>query len=180
MDEAKRTCPSCGEPVYPSDTVCMSCGAQLTKGAAPASTPGPGARGPTPSPPSRPLTPAGTPAPPPPMAPPPPVIGGRRPARPRPDPPFYHAIVEGLGGFWDIFPWIGLAFYIGSRSMGFLHVSPVAALVLLVCALVWNLTYIFWVIFDVLYFSAEWWWILVSILCYPIGLVLYLVKGRPV
>ncbi|MBM3476872.1 MAG: hypothetical protein FJX75_26665 [Armatimonadetes bacterium] len=49
MSKDSRPCPSCGEPVYPTDDVCMSCDAHLTAAApAPAPPPGPVPRAPLP------------------------------------------------------------------------------------------------------------------------------------
>ena len=172
MSDAKRPCPACGEPVYATDDVCMSCGAQLKQVTGP-------------SPPTAPPSPVsgppqyrapGAPPPPPPMA--EPAASDRRGRRKQANPTFYHGIVEGMGGFWDWYPWLGLVVGIGWRVLGMAGAPAPVVLAILLLQVIWASTYILWVIFDVLYFGAHWWWIILSICCYPIGLVLYLVKGR--
>jgi hypothetical protein len=51
--------------------------------------------------------------------------------------------------------------------------------VVLAISLLWQCLFLFWLIVDALYFGADWWWVPVAfLLCYPIGLLLYLWKGR--
>ena len=182
MSADRRTCPKCGEPVYPTDNECMSCGADLKAGAGPA--PPPGA-----PPPGGPPPPPGAPGPPPPgfrPGGPPPPTGPYAGPPPPPSPlthrppiktPFCTVVANSCGSAWDIFPWVYFFWNFGGVYIGFGNPNPIVALVLLIAGLVLGPLFIFWIICDVLDRGVGWWWILVCIFC-NLGLLLYLLKGR--
>ena len=88
-------------------------------------------------------------------------------------------MVEGLGGFWDAFPYILLIYSIFMRfGPRFLDVPLHLALALFVGNLVLVGLFLVWCIFDVLHRSAAWWWILIAFFCFPIGWWIYTAKGR--
>jgi hypothetical protein len=165
MTADKRTCPQCGETVYPTDDVCMSCGADLRAKAAPAPPPVASPRGVPP------------PAAPPPEVPPgmPPVPVTRRP--PAKD-PFYTVVAASLGSAWDVFPWFYLLWSLGVTWIGFGSAPQMAQLILTVVGLILVPLFIFWLICDVLDRGVLFWWMFVGFCCGPIGLLLYLLKGR--
>ena len=152
MDAQKATCPACSEPVFPTDDVCMSCGAVLQ------------AQGPEP-------VPSASPGGPVPVA--QPLPAPRAPIQK----PWYHKVVESCGRLWDIYPWIGIGLWL---FIGVALKCPVAVQwPVAIIAVLWYSTFLFWLICDVLYFGASWWWVVVAtICCYPIGFLAYLVKGR--
>jgi len=156
MSAAKIKCPACGEPVYPTDDVCMSCGAEIH---ATGPEPGHGPQPPTPEPATAP-GPQGV------LTPHEPIVK-----------PWYHKVVESCGRLWDIYPWIGVCLYLfGGLALG----CPVLIQWLVaVIAVLWYLTFLFGLICDVRYFGLDWWWIIVALfVCYPIGFLIYLWKRR--
>ncbi len=160
MSADKSKCPACGEPVYPTDEVCMSCGAELhAKGP----EPGHGPQRPVPQP-----SPGGGPPPGPPAAPTPHVPIAK---------PWYHKVVESCGRLWDIYPWIGICLYLFAGLA--LHAPLLIQGLVAAIAVLWWLTFLFWLICDVRYFGLDWWWIIVVLfVCYPIGFLIYLWKRR--
>ena len=153
MTADRSKCPACGEPVYPSDDVCMSCGAELRK---PAPVPEP----PPPAAPSGPQAPAAAPRA--------PIVK-----------PWYHRVVESCGRLWDIYPWIGIGIIVVGGLILALGVPVAVQYTIAGAYVVWDWVFLFWLICDVLYFDNERWWIIVCLFCcYPFGLLLYLWKGR--
>ena len=90
----------------------------------------------------------------------------------------YTKVVESLGGFWDAFPWVAWLFMLLLNGATFAGKVP-AAVEALVGIIGWALDglVLIWIIFDVLYRSAPWWWILVCLFC-PLGFLIYWFKGR--
>jgi len=182
MADDRRACPQCGEPVYPTDVQCMSCGANL-KAAGPPQAPGarPPAGPPRPGAPPPPRV--GPPPPPGQVGPPPPgPYGPPPPGPPLPQKapiktPIYTVIANGAGPVWDIFPWVYLIWSFGAGWIGFGSASETVQLIILIAGLALGPLFIFWVICDVLDRGVGWWWILLCIFC-NFGLLLYLLKGR--
>jgi hypothetical protein len=162
MAADKRTCPQCGEAVYPTDDVCMSCGADLRAKAAPAPPP-----------------PAPPPGVPPPAAAPPPGMPVPGPvARPAPTVSFSESVATRCGRFWDLFPWIGLLAYVLLGAAQFAHLPGFLIAIAAIIYLIWFPLYIFWLVCDVIAHGSGWWWIAINFLCYPFGLVVYLMTER--
>ena len=170
MSADKRACPKCGEAVYPTDSQCMACGADLKAAAEPA------AAAPPPPPPPPPTSGVGLSAP--------PVA-----RRPPTTAPFYSIVADKCGLAWDIFPWFYLVWNfveVGSRAgvIGGIGVlSDASGGLLAVAAIVhlvgWALgpLMVFWIICDVFDQDAGWWWIPICFFC-CLGLLIYLVKVR--
>ncbi len=160
----ERKCPHCGERVYATDDVCMSCGKSLAPAAQPPAPQQPPA---APQPPAQPPTPAPAPRP--------PSSAGL---------PVTERIVGSVGGFWNIFPWLALAFSVLPYLMqfGVLQLPETLALAVMIPLGIFSgligLGLIFWVIVDVINQQAGIFWIPISICCSPIGLILYLLIGR--
>jgi len=167
----ERKCPHCGERVYATDDVCMSCGESLVAAQPPAPEQPPAA----PQAPAQPPTPAPAPRP--------PSSAGL---------PVTERIVGSVGGFWNIFPWLALALMVGlplaatfgtvavatavgpeSTLPALLYIGAISLSVLVGAALT------FWVVVDVLHQQAGIWWIFIILLvCGPIGLLMYLLMAR--
>ncbi len=149
----KGVCPHCGEPVYATDEVCMSCGKSLGQ----AGPPLPRAPEPTPS-----------------------AAAGRR---PRADPlpgrivfmfGDFWDVFPWLALIMDVLPVL-------VRYTAFDPRELAPALLILFAAVIslWGLALVIWIIVDVLDQEAGWWWIPIAIFfCHPIGLILYLLTGR--
>ena len=180
MSADKRACPQCGEPVYPTDDVCMSCGANL-KAAGPPPPPAARPPGPPPpraaAPPPGPPPPVGPPPPPGPYAPPPPGVPPTT-QRPVAKDRFYTVVAASCGPAWDAFPWFYLIWSFGAGWIGFGSAPEIVQLVLSIIGLVLVPLFIFWVICDVLDRGVVFWWIFIAFCCGPIGLLMYLLKGR--
>jgi hypothetical protein len=201
MVQDRQECPSCGEPVYPTDDKCMSCGADLkgqagppgpprpqpapppAAGPAPPPAPGPGLLPPGPTPPPGPPPPGAPPGAPPPGAMPPGAYPPGAPVARRPPPSkatpsgFANAAVNAVGGFWDIFPWIYLVLSGLSGWVGYSDAPAVVNLIVIIGAAICGPLFIFWIICDVLARGVGWWWILITLLC-PFGLLIYLLSAR--
>lgn len=87
-------------------------------------------------------------------------------------------IIDRCGRAWEIFPWIGVVLGIFEFLASRAPLPDWGIPVLGICLLIWVPCYIFWIIVDVLALGNPWWWILLGILCYPIGLVIYRTQGR--
>jgi len=99
--------------------------------------------------------------------------------RPPPQGSFPQKVVEACGGFWDIFPWIGVVAYIGLSWARFGHPPAILAIVALVVYLLWFPLYVFWLVCDVVANGAAWYWILICLFCcYPFSLIYYLMTQR--
>jgi hypothetical protein len=93
--------------------------------------------------------------------------------------PWYQAPVERCGRWWDIYPWIGIGIYVVGGVFFAPGMPAVFGYVVLAISFLWHCLFLSWLIVDALYFGADWWWVPVAfLLCYPIGLLLYLRKGR--
>lgn len=149
----KRQCPHCGAPVYSTDEVCMSCGQSLTQPKPPA------AEQPAPAPPTT-----------------------RQPSTAAP--PVTYRIVETFGSFWHIFPWVAVAWgaLLGAMRFSgpelFTQLPMFIAIPVLLSSSLVGMALLAWTIIDVLYVGASIVWMLIAIMCYPVGLVAYLLWGR--
>jgi len=92
--------------------------------------------------------------------------------------PWYHKVVESCGRLWDIYPWIGIAIYIFGGLVVLPGVPQVLQWPVAIVFLLWESVFLFWLIVDILYFGAPLWWLAVVLCCYPVGLVIYVIKGR--
>ena len=90
---------------------------------------------------------------------------------------FANTVVNAVGGFWDIFPWIYLVLSAISGYVGYSSAPPVVNLVVIIAAALCGPLFIFWIICDVLDRAVGWWWILICLFC-PFGLLFYLLSGR--
>lgn len=187
MGQEKQACPSCSEPVYPTDDVCMSCGADLKgvqQAAPPPPAPGAAQRAPEGSIPTPPTSPTGIPAP--------PTPGTAIPTPGEPDPKgvplpryrepleklWYQKIVESCGRLWDIYAWAGIVIW-ACGGLAWHSGSGIIVLIVLGVSLLWHAVFLFWLIVDVLYFGSEWYWVPISYLCcYPLGFIVYVVWVR--
>jgi len=153
----KGVCPHCGEPVYATDEVCMSCGKSLI-------VPEPTAPQKAPPEPSH-----------------QPASRHERPVRSATaGMPLTERIPAFFGSFWDYFPWAAMAYgTLAGLGQG-LIIESVPFLMfpyLLVTGLV-GLALILWIIIDVIHQDAYLIWLFVGIFCPPFGLVAYLLLGR--
>ena len=166
MPPEKVECPGCGASVYDTDIVCMSCGTTLSRTPAQSGHAPPNGPGKAPPPSAAPEAPLA------------PVASRRRPRIDLP-PPLHTQIVVRIGDFWNYYPWIGLVVSACVAWVNLAHTPGPLAIVLSLVALIWFLTYGAWVILDVFYREADWWWIPIAILfCYPLGFIGYLLWGR--
>ena len=150
MADDRRPCPQCGEPVYPTDDVCMSCGLDLQARAAPA----------------------------PPIAAPAPAVAPGPWLRPEPSPSFSQRLVTRCGKAWDVYPWVGIACYAILGLSFAVELPSFITVPTMVVYVPWMLLYLGWLICDVIANGADWWWIPVGLVCYPFGFVIYLLWGR--
>lgn len=90
---------------------------------------------------------------------------------------FANTVVNAVGGFWDVFPWIYLVLSGISGWVGYSSAPAMVNLIVIIAAAVCGPLFIFWIICDVLARGVGWWWILICICC-PFGLLIYLFSGR--
>ena len=152
MGKESCTCPLCGEPVYATDDVCMSCGARLSV-ATPATA-----------------APTGPPAPPKP---------GPIPRAPLAK-VWHHQLVERCGRFWEVFPWIGAGLLVVGSLLYTLGAPMAVFYVLAVLYTVWEPLFIVWFIIDIKVLEADWYWVPLAFLCcgYPWVLLICWWKTR--
>ena len=93
--------------------------------------------------------------------------------------PVYTKVVEGLGWVWGAFPWLLFLAMIGLNVVvrtGHVQNLALAGLLVLVSVVADGLLVI-WLVFDVMYNQAPWWWVLVALFC-PFGFLIYWFMGR--
>jgi len=98
--------------------------------------------------------------------------------RPEREPCFSERLVTRCGKFWDVYPWIGIACYALLGMLYAVHAPGFLTAIVGIVYVPWVLLYLGWLVCDVIANGADWWWILVGLLCYPVGFVVYLFWGR--
>ena len=155
MVTEREKCAQCGELVYASDDVCMSCGAARHADKPPAQTPPESA-------------PAAQPRP------------AKTDYRPPIEKQWYHRLVESCGRMWDIFPWTGLVFFALLGMLGLGHAPDAIKVVIGAMWVIWYVAFFVWLYADVKFFEESSYWIPIAWLClgYPVVFVVYWFRTR--
>ena len=149
----KGVCPHCGQAVYATDAVCVSCGKSLGQ----AEPPVPHARGPTS-----------------------PTVAGRPPTvAPLPS-RIVHAFGDLWDVFpWVALIMNALPILVRCNAFDPTDWAPPLQILFAAAIAIWALGLVIWIVVDVLNQRAGWWWIVIAMfLCHPLGLLWYLLTAR--